>query len=236
MLSTTGSNWTIRFKNAYGLINEFNDDDDSSGGKSLSYSLRQLKRSHPKTKHKLFNDFLLFKKNKKAKTQRRRQAELRKTDIQYKIRAIIKAAEEKVLKKHLTKSQRQIAEDYFNGHYEKAKSKHEIALIALLGVIDASITGGIRPIIQVNWGNMFSVPKFSQFQGESILDQASAVNYSRGDPVRVETDAIIDSMSQQEFYDKFIRLLENNGFYINHSENTITPPSLPALQFILNAG
>jgi len=235
MLNTNGSNWNIRFKNAYGLINDFNEiDDDSSSGTGSSYSLQKIKRSHQKTKLRLLNEFLLFKKNKIEKTQRRRQAELRKRDIQQKIRKIIKSAEEKVLEKSLTKSQRQIAEDYFNGHYEKAKSHEEIALIALLGVINASIAGGIRPIIQVNWGNMFNIPKFSQYAGDSILDQVNAVNYSRGDPIRLETEQIINAMNQASFYDKFIRLLENNGFYINHAENTITSPSYQSLELVLN--
>ena len=95
---------------------------------------------------------------------------------------IIKEAEAKLLNKkiidrELTSLEIKAALNYFRFHEAEVFTAADKANIALLGVINVRIPGGIKPVVLHSWGNLLNVPDLNSMQenpdGGPMIDRGN---------------------------------------------------------------
>jgi len=160
------------------------------------------------------------KKAKLKSTQKKKE----KVNLK-KIMKIIQAAMAKLNITLSSKDQQKVAK-FYRDNLHFANTHTNAAIIALLGVISVHLTGTIQPILQVNWGNYFGVVDYNPYHGFDAggapIDQADRIDYSKGDPLGLEAEAIETAMENVGFYNEFNNFLKENGFVVDKQNKTIT--------------
>lgn len=195
---------------------------DSSGSSSgtrsgpagyRSYSLKHLLKVNRKFIDKMFDENRGHKKQRE-KTKRVRLVEKRLQSKNHRVRKIIKAAE-RAASVQLSQSDRKIAIEYLNEHLMQAKSYHEIAFIALFGVVMIRIAGSGNAIIHMPWGNPSCAIRnnINHYIPESFpMDQISQIDYEGySNTVEMDLERILQLLETTGFYAEFITYLKSLG-------------------------
>jgi hypothetical protein len=123
---------------------------------------------------------------------------------------IVNKAGEK-LKLPLNDAQKKSAMDFINNNLKPGESPVEKANIALLGVISAYFTTGLKSIVLVDRGNAYGIIDYNPQHGLSTLDQPNRADFTFGDPLGVEFRSILNCLHAGNLNIDTIKRIENEN-------------------------
>jgi hypothetical protein len=120
-----------------------------------------------------------------------------------------KLIDERIIKRELDDQQVKDAAKYYQTYAKDEDSPLTKANIALLGVINFRVTGGIRPVVLQSWGNLLNIPDVNPNHGDATIDAANKLKLTQPDKVIAgELNAISNVLQKGVINSGFIHTLK----------------------------
>ncbi len=108
--------------------------------------------------------------------------------------------------------------EHIENNIQAEQSPAAIAHTALLGVMNAFVTGGYHPIVQIDWGNQFTVPVFNPYDGGSgggaSIDQSNRYGSDWPDYRGFEFEELITCIENGRFGAELIDDLKQHNIHV----------------------